>query len=115
MPEAEVILWSKLRGKGLDSHKFRRQYSIGKFVLDFYCPKLRFAIEVDGDSHFIKGAKERDKDRQTIMEAIGITFLRFSNREIYKNINGGLNKISGYIKTQESHTPPLSSPWKGEA
>ena len=100
MPEAEVILWSKLRGKGLDGHKFRRQYSIGKFVLDFYCPKLRLAIEVDGDSH---------------MEAIGITFLRFSNREIYKNINGVLNKISGYIKTQESHTPPLSSPWKGEA
>jgi hypothetical protein len=57
---------------------------------------------------------KRDKDKQTIMEAIGITFLRFSNREIYENINGVLNKISGYIKTQESHTPPLSSPWKEE-
>jgi very-short-patch-repair endonuclease len=110
MPRAEVILWSKLRGKELGGHRFRRQYSVGKFVIDFYCPKLKLAIEVDGDSHFIEGARERDRERQTIMEAVGITFLRFNNREIYENINGVLNKIMGCIKTKDSLTPPFSSP-----
>jgi very-short-patch-repair endonuclease len=111
MPRAEVILWSKIRGKGLGGYKFRRQHSVGKFVMDFYCPKLKLAIEVDGDSHFIEGAKERDRERQTIMEAVGITFLRFNNREIYENINGVLNKIMECMKTKNSLTSPLSSPY----
>jgi very-short-patch-repair endonuclease len=104
MPKAEVMLWSKLRGKGLSGYKFRRQYSVGKFVIDFYCPKLKLAIEVDGDSHFIKEADTYDKERQTIIETLGITFLRFTNREIYENIDGVLEKIMEYM------TPPLSSP-----
>jgi len=54
MPQAEVILWSKLRNKALKGYKFRRQYSIERFVIDFYCPQLKLAIEVDGDSHFCK-------------------------------------------------------------
>ena len=97
MPQTEVILWSKLKGKGLAGHKFRRQYSIGKFVVDFYSPKLKLAIEVDGDSHFIKGAHERDKERQEIIETFGITFLRFTNKEINENIDGVLNKIMELI------------------
>jgi len=93
MPKAEVILWSKLKGKGLDNYKFRRQYSVGKFVIDLYCPKLKLAIEVDGDSHYVEGAKERDRERQIIIETFGITFLRFNNREVHKNIDSVLNKI----------------------
>ena len=52
MPKAELILWSTLKSKGLDEYKFRRQYSVAQFVVDFYCPRLKLAIEVDGDSHF---------------------------------------------------------------
>jgi very-short-patch-repair endonuclease len=99
MPQAEVILWSKLEDKGLSGYKFRRQYSVGKFVIDFYCPKLKLAIEVDGNSHFIEGTDIRDKERQTIIEIFGITFLRFTNREIYENIEGVLNKIMEYMQT----------------
>jgi very-short-patch-repair endonuclease len=51
MPQAEIILWSKLKNKGFKGYKFRRQYSVGKFVIDFYCPRLKLAIEVDGKSH----------------------------------------------------------------
>ena len=97
MPQAEVILWSKLKGKGLVGHKFRRQYSIGKFVVDFYSPKLKLVIEVDGDSHFVEGSHERDRERQKIIETFAITFLRFNNKEIYENIDGVLNQIIEHI------------------
>jgi len=99
MPLPEVILWSKLKDKGLGGYKFRRQYSIGKFVLDFYCPKLKLAIEVDGSSHFVESAQVCDKERQMIIETFGITFLRFTNREIQENIEGVLNKIIECIQT----------------
>ncbi len=98
MPPAEFILWSQLRDKGLKGYKFRRQYSVENFVLDFYCPKLKLAIEVDGDSHFVEGADMSDRERQTIIESFGINFLRFTNREIYENINGVMNKILEYIR-----------------
>jgi very-short-patch-repair endonuclease len=99
MPQAEVILWSKLKDKGLGGYKFRRQHSVGKFVIDFYCPKLKLAIEVDGDSHFVGGANECDRERQSIIETFGITFLRFTNREIYENIDGVLYKIMEYVQS----------------
>jgi very-short-patch-repair endonuclease len=97
MPHAEVILWSKLKGKSLNSFKFRRQYSVGKFVVDFYCPKLKLAIEVDGDSHYIEDAKIRDKQRQSTIESFGISFLRFTNREITENADGVVVKIIQHI------------------
>jgi len=97
MPKAEVILWSKLKGKGLMGYKFRRQYSIGSFVIDFYCPKLKLAIEVDGDSHFIEGAEDYDKERQAIIEAYGIKFFRFTNKEICENIEGVLTSVVKHI------------------
>jgi very-short-patch-repair endonuclease len=97
MPQAEVILWTKLKDKGLKSYKFRRQYSVDKFVIDFYCPKLKLAIEVDGDSHFLEDADIRDRERQSIIESYGITFLRFTNREIRENIDGVLGKILEHI------------------
>ena len=64
MPKAEIILWSQLKGKKLDGFKFRRQHSVGPFIVDFYCPKLKLAIEVDGDSHYQEGIEEYDKRRE---------------------------------------------------
>ena len=93
MPEPEVILWSKLKGKNLNGFKFRRQYSVDKFVIDFYCPKLKLAIEVDGESHYSENAEVRDRERQYIIESFGISFLRFTNKEIHENIDGVMVKI----------------------
>jgi len=79
----------------MHGERFLRQYSVDQYVLDFYCPKLKLAIEIDGDSHFIPGAEEQDKARQDYIEAFGIRFLpaspaggRFTNDDIYKNIDG---------------------------
>lgn len=67
---AEKILWQYLRAKRLDGLKFRRQYSIDVFVVDFYCPKVKLAIEIDGDSHFEGEAVEYDFDREKHIEAL---------------------------------------------
>ena len=63
MPDAEVILWSRLKGKQLGGFKFRRQYGVGKFSIDFYCAVQKLAIEVDGASHYAIGEQEKDRER----------------------------------------------------
>lgn len=98
MPLAEVILWTKLKDKAVKGYKFRRQFSVNNFVIDFYCPKLKLAIEVDGESHFTDCAESRDKERQMIIESFGVSFLRFTNKEIYENINGVVDRISEHMK-----------------
>ncbi len=97
LPHAEVVLWSKLKGKQIGC-KFRRQYSIEKFVIDFVCSELKLAIEVDGDSHFKEGAEYRDMQRQKTIEHYGFTFLRFTNKEISENLDGIIFKIEQRIK-----------------
>lgn len=88
MTRAEAILWQVLRRKNILGCRFLRQYSVDCYILDFYCPKLKLAIEVDGDSHFKDGAEKYDLNRQRFIESLGIQFLRFTNHEIYQNLNG---------------------------
>ena len=103
MPPAEVILWSKLRGKGLQGCKFRRQYSIGPYIVDFYAPQLNLAIEIDGDSHYVDGAQQRDQVRQAFIESADVTVLRFTNYDIYDRLEGVIEKI--LEKIPETHLP----------
>lgn len=103
MPPAEIILWSKLRGKSLRGCKFRRQYSIGPYAVDFYCPELKLAIEIDGESHFVDGALQRDQIRQSFIESAGISSLRFTNRDIYDRLEGVIEKI--LEKISKTHLP----------
>jgi len=101
MPKAEVILWSKLRRRQMMGYKFRRQFGIENYVVDFYCPELKLAVELDGDSHFIDNAPEEDRERQENIEEYGIVFLRFQNGEIYNNLDGVLMTIEEKIKELE--------------
>ena len=93
MPAAETVVWSKLRRKQVCGCKFRRQYSVGPYVLDFYCPALKLAVEIDGDSHSVVDANDYDQQRQAFIESFGIRFLRFTNQQVYKNIEGVLQTI----------------------
>jgi very-short-patch-repair endonuclease len=97
MPEPEIILWSKLKSKQLLNVKFRRQYSIEKFVVDFYCPEYKLAIEIDGENHFSAKMQEKDIWRQKIIEKYGIRFLRFTNKDITENLNGVVEKIVEHL------------------
>ena len=86
----EAILWSKLRNNQL-GFKIKRQYSVGPYVLDFYCPLKKLAIEVDGSQHIEN--KEYDIQRSDYLSVFGIRMIRFWNNEINVNIDGVLNKI----------------------
>ncbi len=105
MTKAEIILWSKLKGKQLNGLKFRRQYGINNYVVDFYCPELRLAIEIDGDVHCYNSRITYDKQRQKDIEALGIKVLRYTNIDVIKNLEGVLNDIIT--------TTPLSPPSQG--
>ena len=96
-PEPENRLWYYLRSRRLQKTKFRRQYSIGQYVVDFYCPSARLAIEIDGDSHFTDEAEANDKIRTAFLKERGIRVIRFTNSDIMKNIEGVLERIASLI------------------
>ncbi|HAD81529.1 MAG: hypothetical protein A2509_01225 [Candidatus Edwardsbacteria bacterium RIFOXYD12_FULL_50_11] len=91
---AEIILWRFLKKKQLNGLKFRRQHSIGGFIVDFYCPEKRLAIELDGDVHEEKKQATYDKARQKTIEALGIKVLRFTNEDVIQNVEDVLKAIS---------------------
>jgi len=109
--QAEVLLWSELRRSQLGGYKFRRQCSIDGFVVDFYCPRKRLAIEIDGESHFDNEAVEYDKGRQEFIESLGVQVLRFTNEELYKE----LSKVLAIVKANLNggFPPPYEGGGKG--
>ncbi|OIO38593.1 MAG: hypothetical protein AUJ71_02610 [Candidatus Omnitrophica bacterium CG1_02_49_16] len=109
MPKTEIILWSYLKGKGLDGYKFRRQYGIDRYVVDFYSPKGKLVIEIDGDSHFRNEAEQYDKKREEFIRSLGLRIVRFTNIDVLKNINEVLERISEILtppSSQKAKTPP---------
>ena len=101
MPKSEVLLWTKLKNNQIHGERFLRQYGVGQYILDFYCPRLKLAIEVDGESHYTSGAEEYDKDRQKYIEAYGIQFLRFTNPDICENLDGVCQMIFEEIEKKK--------------
>lgn len=95
---AEKVLWSQLRNRQLLGVKFRRQYSVDHFVIDFYAPELKLAIESDGSIHELEDQKEYDKARQEYLENFGITFIRITNKELFSNPNKAFERIEEKIK-----------------
>ncbi len=87
MTDAEKYLWSKIRKKQLKNSQFYRQKPIGKYIVDFYCPKAKLIIELDGGQHYYGKTKEKDKKRDKYLKNIGLKVLRFSDNEVLKNVN----------------------------
>jgi very-short-patch-repair endonuclease len=98
LTEAEKTLWKKLRGKRLEGLKFFRQYGIGAYIADFYCPQRKLVIEVDGGQHFSEEGKDYDAQREHYMNSLGIYTLRFSNLDILKNLDGTWERIIQKVK-----------------
>jgi very-short-patch-repair endonuclease len=96
--KAEKLIWDKIRDRQLENCKFRRQYSVDKFVIDFYSSEFKLAIEIDGESHFKEGAAEYDKARQEFIESAGIKFIRFTNNDVYANLPNVLESIAQNIR-----------------
>lgn len=97
MTYAEKVLWQQLR-KRQTGYRFLRQFSIDHFVLDFYCPELKLAIELDGSIHEVAEQKEYDVERQKYIEKFGIRFVRITNEEFLSNPNKVFLKIEEELK-----------------
>ena len=95
----EMNIWSQLRNRGLLGLKFKRQYSIDNYIVDFFCPQHKIAIEVDGNIHELSEIKLYDKRRQIYLESFGIRFIRITNDEYLGNPNKTFDFIEKEIKT----------------
>lgn len=100
----EKILWLSLRKKQIHKVRFLRQYSVNHFIIDFYAPKIKLAIEADGSSHI--GREEYDLKRQKYIEAFGIEFIRFSDEQIMGNTNKVVKKIEDVVAYKLSKLKP---------
>ncbi|HSV89191.1 MAG TPA: DUF559 domain-containing protein, partial [Bacteroidales bacterium] len=107
---AEAKLWTLLKGKQMAGRKFRRQHSVANYILDFYCPEERIAIELDGQGHFEATQAEYDREREFFLETVGIRVLRFENKWVWDNPEGLLETVKSYFGKQP---PQSSSPDKG--
>ena len=95
---AEKHLWELLRKGNVEDVKLRRQFSVKDYILDFYSPSIRLAIEIDGSIHDSDGAPERDSARQQDVEMHHIEFLRFSNDEVLRDTKRVMEVIVAKVK-----------------
>jgi very-short-patch-repair endonuclease len=97
LTEEESLLWSKVREKQVNNLLFYRQKPLGGYIVDFYCPKAKLVIEVDGSKHFTSEAKEYDKVRDEYLRNMALTVLRFTNDEVVNNMENVLEEIKSHL------------------
>jgi very-short-patch-repair endonuclease len=106
MTLSEVLLWNELKQKKMLGYDFDRQRPIDEYIVDFYCKELFLAIEVDGDSHDTDEAQHKDQIRQKRLESLGVSFLRFENLEVKRNMNNVLKEIESWIENNQPTPNP---------
>ena len=112
---AEASLWKSLQRSQLCGKKFRRQHSVGPFILDFYCPECRLAVELDGQTHFNPPAWEHDGDRTEYLKELNIRVLRFENRDVFEHLDWVLREISSQLSASpEPVTTPVGKRLAGD-
>jgi very-short-patch-repair endonuclease len=106
--DAERLLWYYVRNRQLGGYKFRRQYPIHNYIIDFYCDELKLAIELDGSQH--NENKLYDEERDLALKALGIRVIRFWDYDVFQNTNNVLEQILIVIEevlAKEPHPNPL--------
>ena len=91
---AEAELWKYLKEGQLSGRKFRRQQSVGNYILDFYCPSEKLAVELDGQIHLNSNAEYFDEKRDQALKSLGMKVLRFKNKEVFESHDAVLQEIS---------------------
>ena len=97
----EAILWRMLKGKQIDGLKFRRQFGLGPYVLDFYCPEIRLCIELDGDVHKSYEQSQYDEIRTRFIASNNIKVIRFENDVVYRNMESIIEAIKEHKRMWE--------------
>ncbi len=95
---AEVLLWQQIKSDKL-GYRFLRQRTIGHYIVDFYCMKFKLAVEIDGRSHDAKVTEDRFRQEQ--IEEKGISFLRFTDEEVRKNLESVVRAIQEHVKLMQ--------------
>ena len=102
MTDAELKLWSRIRGKQICGVQFYRQKPLLDFIVDFYAPAARLVVEVDGGQHFEPEHKARDALRDQRLEKLGILVLRFDNVQVLKELDAVVEQIGDIIEQRLS-------------
>ena len=93
MTNAELLLWSKLKGRQVKGLQFYRQKIIGDYIVDFYCAKAGLVVEVDGGQHYTDIGRTADADRDRYLQSCGLRVLRYSDNDVLTNIAGVVESI----------------------
>ena len=101
---AEARLWKCLKNSQIEGRKFRRQHSIGNFIVDFYCPSEKLAIELNGNGHFNPINEKYDLERKEYINSLNIKVITFENNEIFEKLEVVLDVINDSFK----ELPPLA-------
>ena len=105
---SEVLLWNQLKARKMKGYQFMRQKPIDDFIVDFFCSKLNLVIEIDGESHDNKISE--DQIRQRKLETLGLSVLRFNDKDVKRNLRGVLTALENWIDNfenkQYSNTTP---------
>ena len=109
MTKSETVFWKFIKGKQL-GYLFRRQHSIGKYIVDFYCPSLKLVIEIDGITHLDEDIYSNDIVRQKYLEDLGLKILRFASEEILLNLKAVLEGLFTFCKERETKLRASASP-----
>ena len=108
---AEAALWEMLKSRKLEGRKFRRQYSIGNYIVDFCCPSEKLIIELDGDLHGEYRKIEEDENRDKYLGTLGFTVLRFENRFVFQEPEYVKSEISKVINKKKNRSGnPINHP-----
>jgi very-short-patch-repair endonuclease len=105
--DAERALWAKVRNKQFFGIRFFRQYSIGPYIVDFYCPTMKLAVELDGGQHGQSDSRENDSARSEYLRTQGIDVMRFWDNEVLLDIESVLSKLAPKV------TPSVPPPSQG--
>ena len=115
LTESERVLWSRLRGKQLLGVQFYRQKPIQNYIVDFFAPKVKLVIEVDGSQHLKEDEFQRDKIRDESLASLGLTVLRFNSNEVLNETDAVADAIYRRIEDFLNSKIPLYPPFsKGD-
>jgi very-short-patch-repair endonuclease len=109
---AEATFWKIVKNSKFEGRKFIRQHSVGNYILDFYCPSEKLAVELDGKRHFSSGGAEEDRERTAYLESKGIRVVRFENREVFEETERMLDVIRLNFRFGSPAPPTAHAPHK---
>ena len=115
MTDSERVLWSRLRGKQVSGVQFYRQKPIGEYIVDFFAPRTKLVIEVDGSQHMEGEQAEKDEQRDEYLATVGLKVLRFNSREVLEETDAVVEVIYRTMAERINRKIPLDPPLrKGE-